>query len=478
MKEQNFEDALGAIDEELVRGALSFDKTKKRERHTARAWLGRRKFWAIPVAAVLVICIALGIFLSSGESVMRSYAMAEPEYPDIPKRAGVGGTVGQTSDEWRNARWAQYDRYKTVGDSLESFYSKTVSAYLGGADGENLIYSPTSAYLALAMLAECSSGTVRDELTELLGVSPRELATVSEALFLSTYWDDGKSVTKLSSSLWLDEERGYDERITKLLAEKYYATSFRGKFGTAAYNDALGTWLKRETNGLLKTDGVGFKKETALAIATSIYFEASWTDEFVAARDGTYLFTSKNGSVTDDFLKRTEYGTYFYAEKYSAVSKSFRDGGAMHFILPDEGISPEELMGDAEALRFISSGGKEGSSSAVRIHLAVPRFDVESRGDLSEMLSSLGVTAAFRPSESYPIFSSKTEAMIDKILHDARVAIDEEGCIAAAYTVITMDGTASAPPDDEVYFTVDRPFIFMITSNVGAPIFVGIINNI
>lgn len=479
MTEHKFEDVLGELDGSLVENALSFDKSKARREPIITKLKRHKKIWTVPVAILLVLSITLGIFLASGEIAMRSYAIAEPEYPNIPKRGGVGSALDKVSDEWRNTKWAQYDRYKTVGDSLDGFYSKTVSAYLGGADGENLIYSPTSAYLALAMLAECTSGTVRDELTELLGVSPSELSAISEALFLSTYWDDGKSVTKLSTSLWLDENRGYDERITKLLAEKYYASSFKGKFGSTAYNDALATWLNRETNGFLKTDGIGFKDSTALAIATSIYFEAPWTDEFAPLRDGAYLFTSKDGSVTDDFLKSTEFGSYFYADKFSAVSKTFRDsGGAMHFILPDEGITPEELMGDAEALRFISSGGTDGNSSAVRIHLAVPRFDVESRGDLSEMLSSLGVNSAFYPTECYPIFSSRTEAIIDKIIHNARVAIDEEGCIAAAYTVIITDGTASEPPDDEVYFTVDRPFIFMITSSVGAPIFVGIINNI
>ena len=62
--------------------------------------------------------------------------------------------------------------------------------------------------------------------------------------------------------------------------------------------------------------------------------------------------------------------------------------------------------------------------------------------------------------------------------HGVRVAIDEEGCIAAAYTVITM-GTESAPPEYErVEFTVDRPFLFVIRSEVGLPLFVGVVNGL
>ena len=60
--------------------------------------------------------------------------------------------------------------------------------------------------------------------------------------------------------------------------------------------------------------------------------------------------------------------------------------------------------------------------------------------------------------------------------HAARVKIDEEGCTAAAYTVMMAAGTAM-PPDDEVDFVLDRPFIFAITGADGLPMFVGIVNN-
>ena len=53
-----------------------------------------------------------------------------------------------------------------------------------------------------------------------------------------------------------------------------------------------------------------------------------------------------------------------------------------------------------------------------------------------------------------------------------RVAVDEEGVTAAAYTVMAMSGSGM-PPEDEMDFTVDRPFLFAITSDDGLPLFVG-----
>ena len=59
--------------------------------------------------------------------------------------------------------------------------------------------------------------------------------------------------------------------------------------------------------------------------------------------------------------------------------------------------------------------------------------------------------------------------------HAARVAIDEEGVIAAAYTVMAAAG-AAMPPDERVEFTLDRPFLFAVTGESGAVLFAGIVN--
>lgn len=64
---------------------------------------------------------------------------------------------------------------------------------------------------------------------------------------------------------------------------------------------------------------------------------------------------------------------------------------------------------------------------------------------------------------------------ISQTSHGARVMVDEEGCTAAAYTVMAAAGGAM-PPVEEMDFVVDRPFIFVITGDSGLPLFAGIVN--
>ena len=64
---------------------------------------------------------------------------------------------------------------------------------------------------------------------------------------------------------------------------------------------------------------------------------------------------------------------------------------------------------------------------------------------------------------------------VNKVDHAARVAIDEEGVTAAAYTVETMDGMGSI--QETLQFVVDRPFMFAITGPENTILFTGVEEN-
>ncbi|MBP5151928.1 MAG: serpin family protein, partial [Lachnospiraceae bacterium] len=75
-----------------------------------------------------------------------------------------------------------------------------------------------------------------------------------------------------------------------------------------------------------------------------------------------------------------------------------------------------------------------------------------------------------------PLTDSPLDIFVSDVLHGARVKIDEEGCEAAAYTAIMMKATGFI--SDTYEFTLDRPFLFVIRNDMGAPLFVGVVNEI
>lgn len=147
------------------------------------------------------------------------------------------------------------------------------------------------------------------------------------------------------------------------------------------------------------------------------------------------------------------------------------------FLLPDEGVSPEELLRDGQAMDFLLSPGEWENSKYLFVNLALPKFDITSQTDLREGLAALGVTDVMDPESSdfTPMTTEAEGIFLSQAQHDVRVAIDEEGVTAAAYTVMAAAG-AGEPPEEEVDFVLDRPFLFVLTSSDGLPLFVGVVN--
>ena len=70
-----------------------------------------------------------------------------------------------------------------------------------------------------------------------------------------------------------------------------------------------------------------------------------------------------------------------------------------------------------------------------------------------------------------------TPLFVNKAMHDARVKVNEHGVEAAAFTVYML-AEGAALPDEEVDFTLDRPFLYVVEGDTGIPLFVGAVNKL
>jgi serine protease inhibitor len=481
MKSEKLQDAIGMIDEDLIARA---DKSEKKKPQAKKIFLK----WTAPIAAMLVIAFGIGIFLGNGAGANLSlHAIYEAEYPEMAKYPGDEMLPGFESryDQWSNDQRVRRG-YFGAGKNLADFIEKSTAEILSGSGKENRIYSPLNVYMALAMLAEITDGESRAQILKLLDSESIEgLRKQANSIWNANYSDDGSVTSILASSVWMDQNIAFNDQTMKTLAENYYASSYRGEMGSDEFNRVLQTWLNEQTGGLLKeyVSELALTPDTILALATTIYFQAKWTDEFSERETKKDIFHSANGDVEADFMKATElYGAYYWGEKFSATSKALENSGKMYFILPDENVSVDDLLTDEEALAFISTNSKWDSHKSLMVHITVPKFDVSSRLDLKENLKNLGVTDCFIPdiSDYTPLLDQSAmdlekEIYLSKVEHSARVTMDEEGVTAAAYTVMALCGSAM-PPQDEINFVVDRPFIFVITSDDGLPLFIGVVN--
>ena len=168
---------------------------------------------------------------------------------------------------------------------------------------------------------------------------------------------------------------------------------------------------------------------------------------------------------------------YYTGKGFSAINKGFSDGGVMWFILPDKGSSPENLISDGSAIDLALNRGETAEAHYAHVNLSMPKFDTFSDIDLKKQLVKLGVTDIMNEKISdFSPMSDYDGLFISSAVHSVRIIVDEDGCTASAQTVI-QTGAASMPMET-VDFTLDRPFIYIITNRDGLPLFMGTLNNI
>lgn len=384
---------------------------------------------------------------------------------------------------WREDLAAMRDQPAGYADSLQPYLESSVRQFLSDAEGENRVFSPLSLAIALSMLAEVTDGQSRAQILALLGAPDLDaLHSQIASLWQASYQDDGVTSSILANSFWLSNLFPCEQQTLDALAKYYYASSFQGKMGSAEYDQMLRDWLNEQTGGLLSgpASSLHMDPETVLALASTVYFKTAWKDKFSESRTESGVFSAPSGEQTVDFMHRSDSDTYYWGEHFAAVGLKMESDGVMWLILPDEGVSPEDLLKDPEAMAFLLLQDKADweKQKFLRINLALPKFDVSSDLDLTVGLQALGITDVFDfdASDFSPLTKLTDEIALSQATHAARVTVDEEGCEAAAYTVMMVLAGASMPPDEEVDFLLDRPFLFTITNPHGLPLFTGLVN--
>jgi serpin B len=385
-------------------------------------------------------------------------------------------------DAWRNDVWGQRQQIQGHTEGMTDFYTRTMAVFLEGQAGENRVYSPLNVYMALSMLAEVSEGDSREQILDLLGQT--DLAALRQknaALWNGVYLDDGAVLSRLANSLWLAEgdRWQYDTAAADRLAKHYYASVFKGKMGDPAYDAALQAWINDQTDNLLteQASDLQFDPDTVLALASTICFKAKWVDEFNPAATVDGKFHAAAGDVDCRYMKEGTMDFAYYGDRFTAIAQGLDDGAyRMFFFLPDEGVSVDQLIADRQMLSVMQDPDGCGLGEYQMIRMTIPQFDVASDRDLAEGLQFLGVTDIFDAQKGNfeGILEPQTESVyVSKVDHAARVAIDEEGVTAAAYTVEVLNGAGA--PTETLEFTLDRPFMFAITGPGNAILFTGIV---
>lgn len=365
-------------------------------------------------------------------------------------------------------------------DSLNEFSIETIVACYKNSH-ENLIYSPISLYYSLGIAAYGSEGKTQQELLELLHVNDKEqLSMGCEEVYRMVYRDLideylGPRKVIISSSLWMDKELDYKKSYVETIANKFYTSSFSEDLSEKETIREMENWIENNSNGKISVD-IENMDIGNLVLFNTVYFNSYWGSSFDVENTCKDVFhTSDESTVKCDFMHKSGFGYGKDGDGYILAKCSLYDGGVF-FVLPDEGVSPQDLLTDSEMVRDIfytendkSFMGMEGSF----IEWSVPKINTSSELDCDEFLNLKYFNG--QDADFSGIANGRID--LDSINQYTSFSMDEYGVETASLTAVCLK--ASLDKDELLYLdmTLDRPFIYAIFDENDVMITIGICDN-
>jgi serpin B len=337
---------------------------------------------------------------------------------------------------------------------------------------QNLVWSPYSASVALAMAYAGAGGRTAREMASVMHwtLPSRTLHAAFDALdHVLAARTRGAVALHLADSLWGLPSLRFEQPFLDTLARDYGTgvrlTDFVGEPDRSRWR--INAWVADSTHGaideLLRSDE--FPPDTAVVLVQAVSLRADWATRFDTALSWEEPFFLLDGKPTK---ATTMHGWHLRAPRLSsdaldAVELPYEGG---HLVL--DVVVPKSPLGAFESgLTSAKLDTILGSLREGPLRISLPRFRFT--GDtlsLADPLERLGMRQAFDANEAdFSPMATKPQGRIylSRVLQQGNVTVDEKGTEATAATTAVLGGTSAAPPsDDDIVISIDHPFLFVV----------------
>jgi serine protease inhibitor len=230
----------------------------------------------------------------------------------------------------------------------------------------------------------------------------------------------------------------------------------------------INQWVESKTNNKIKNliEPKMLSYDTRMAIFNAVHYKKPWAIKFDEknTKKGPF-YVSPGKSVQVDFLRDTEYHKYgalpelnAHAIELSLEKYDFK----FYIILPDSKTGLAELE---SKLHQVNLNEALSSLQSQFVKLEIPKFKIENKIDLKEVLQNLGMQRMFTSKAEFgELLESDEDILVSDVLQKAFIDVNEYGIEAAAATAVVMIEVYSDFRRKEEVFVADHPFLFVLKS--------------
>ncbi|MDN5724846.1 MAG: serpin family protein [Propionibacteriales bacterium] len=356
-----------------------------------------------------------------------------------------------------------------VNDAVRASVSDVSGKLLAAVERDtNVVMSPLSVLIVLAMVRNGATGQTADEMDATLTWPDLDTLNTGVNTTLQTLATrngkrvgpsdrSGEVVLDLAQMAWGQRGITWLRPFLDVLAQWYGTGMAEIDFTTPeTAATTINEWVAGATHDKI-TDLIGagdIGSNSELALANALYLKAPWQRAFEQPAEGE--FTTTRGAVRADMMSQDSGIAYGRGADWEAATIPYLGTElAMTVVLPAQGRSKAllEHLGDGGLTSILT--GMQAASVAV----TMPTFSVRSGFDLIPTLSSLGMSRLFTDQAELTEMTERT-LKVATLVHQGWIKVDEQGTEAAAATVAVMV-PVSANIDQRV-LVADRPFAWIV----------------
>ncbi|OFY03593.1 MAG: hypothetical protein A2W90_05990 [Bacteroidetes bacterium GWF2_42_66] len=342
-------------------------------------------------------------------------------------------------------------------------------------EGKNIMISPLSVSLALAMAYNGAEGDTKEQMEIMLhklNLTPDEINQSYKTLVNALKSHDVKVALEIANAIFYHQDFSVKNDFLNINKEYYDAEVKALDFGNSKNTlETINGWVSDKTHEKIESILDVISPNDVMVLVNAVYFNGEWTYRFEKDNTADRVFFYEDGSnknVPTMMIK--EKFSYYEHSQFEMLELPYGGGKySMLVFLPKEGITVNQTIGLLSP-ENISSWIGQMQSWEKKVFL--PKFEFKYDNSLNDELQALGMVDAFLPAKAN--FKGITEAQqifISEVMHKSYIKVDERGTEAAAVTGITFETTSAGPND---IFAVDHPFAFAIKEkDTNAILFIG-----
>ena len=319
-------------------------------------------------------------------------------------------------------------------------------------NGENVLLSPLSMFQVLGLTTNGAYGTTQKEmlstlqaesLSELNSVNVQlieiinKFTTVELANGVMTIFDPIKSFLKVCDK--------YDAPVEKLVSL-----------------EQVNDWCAEKTHGKVTEILDELNPATVMLLLNAVYFKGDWEYPFNPDKTYSGLFGSAKAKQKKvEMMTQVHQFNYHIDKTAEAIELPYKnDSMSALLILPYEGADIDNFVNSLKVNDNYVNQILTNMAPTV-VQLDMPKFEVEFKSKLKDVLKRLGMNKAFDGDADFSGINGFGGLYIDDVIHKTYLKVDEFGSEAAAVTVVDMRKSAPIP---KAKMIVNRPFVLILKS--------------